>query len=412
MRSPAALAAFALLLGAAAGLLPARAAAQGLPREDVTAIDLSLDVRHDSNVVRSNIERANARGLVRSDQRATPSIDFILARPLGRNRVQLVASAGYDFYRRNSRLNRERLSLVGDGTVIAGPLTIDGSAALARRQTDPAELTPLLLPGIESIRNTQTTQDYNLRARLGSSRYGLKPVASVGYGTGTNSAPLRRIADYRLFRYGGGVSYESPALGYVDLQYLRADIDYPNRPALLGQSGFGTERIQLTARRDLGAVLVAQGSLSWITLTPDQRAAGVRSFDGIGYSLALTAIPRPDLRVTASVARDVTPSLGTDALYQVGNSYAVTGVYQLSRDTYVSLSGAIDDRRFEGAGRVFGVALTDSVQRTISAGVGLAQSRRLRVAIDAGYTERDANGSAFDFGSFFVGARTSYRLGR
>lgn len=400
------------MLGLASALLPGRAAGQGLPRQDITAIDLSLDVRHDSNVVRSSADRAAARGLVRSDQRATPSIDFILARPLGRNRVQLVASAGYDFYRRNSRLNRERLSLVGDGTVIGGPLTIDLSAALARRQSDPADLTPLLIPGIESIRNTQTTQDYGIRARLGSRPYGLKPVVSAGYATGTNSAPLRRIADYRLFRYGGGLSYEGPALGYVDLQYLRSDIDYPNRPALLGQSGFRTERIQLSARRDLGAVLVAQGSLSWITLTPDQARAGVRDFDGIGYSLALTAIPRPDLRVTASVSRDVTPSLGTDALYQVGNSYALTGVYQLSRDTYVSLAGSIDDRRFEGAGRVFGVALTDSVQRTVSAGVGFAQSRPLRVAVEAGYTEREANGTAFDFGSFFVGARTSYRLGR
>ncbi|MGJ3628670.1 hypothetical protein AB5I41_20350 [Sphingomonas sp. MMS24-JH45] len=61
---------------------------------------------------------------------------------------------------------------------------------------------------------------------------------------------------------------------------------------------------------------------------------------------------------------------------------------------------------------MFGVALTNSVQRTISAGVGLAQSRPLRVAVEAGYTERDANGTAFDFGSFFVGARTSLRLGR
>ncbi|MGJ3628667.1 hypothetical protein AB5I41_20335 [Sphingomonas sp. MMS24-JH45] len=140
--------------------------AQGLPREDV-AIDLSLDVRHDSNVVRSSADRAAARGLVRSDQRATPSIDLILARPLGRNRVQIVASAGYDFYRRNSRLNRERLSLIGDGSVIGGPLTIDVTAALARRQSDPADLTPLLIPGIDSIRNTQTTQDYSVRARLG-----------------------------------------------------------------------------------------------------------------------------------------------------------------------------------------------------------------------------------------------------
>ena len=79
--------------------------------EPVTQLSASLYVRHDSNVARADADRAAQRNLARADQRATPSIDLVVARPLGRNTLSINASAGYDFYRRNKRLNRERLSL-------------------------------------------------------------------------------------------------------------------------------------------------------------------------------------------------------------------------------------------------------------------------------------------------------------
>ena len=396
----------------AAGGSAGPAAAQGLRAQDTNQVTLSLDVRHDSNVARSDLQRAQARGLAQADQRATPSIDVLFARPLGRNRVSLNASAGYDFYRRNKRLNRERLTFGGNGTVVGGPLTFDLGANFARRQSDPADLTPLLIPGIESIRNTETVQDYSGQVRFGSQAYGFKPVASIGRTAGTNSNPRRRFADYRSFRYGGGVSYESPTLGYLDIQYLRSDIDYPNRPAVIAQTGFSTERIALTARRELGAVLVASGGVSWISLDPDQSTPGVSGVKTVGYNLALTAVPTPDIQIVGNFARDVTPSLGTDALYQIGTTYGLTGTYRASQDLVFSLRGAIDDRRFEGAGQVFGIALTESVQRSVTASVGLAQSRPLGVAVDVGYVERDANGTFFDYESFYAGIRTTFRLGR
>ena len=108
----------------------------------------------------------------------------------------------------------------------------------------------------------------------------------------------------------------------------------------------------------------------------------------------------------------MSPSLGTDALYQIGNSYAVGATYQLSRDISFSLRGNIDDRHYEGAGSIFGIALTDSVQRSVTGSVALAQSRRLGVAVDVGYAERDANGTFFDYDSFYAGIRTTFRLGR
>jgi len=392
--------------------LVGHAAAHGLPPEPVTEISAALDVRHDSNVARSDLDRARARGLTPSDQRATPSLNLIYSRPLGRNTVSINASAGYDFYRNNPRLNRERLSLGATGVAMAGPLTFDLGAQFARRQSDPADLTPLAIPGTESIRNTQTTQDYNAKVRLGSQPYGFKPVASFCYSSGTNSNPRRRFANYNSKTYGGGVSYESPVVGYWDLQFLRSEIDYPNRPAVIAQTGFTTDRITLSGRRDLGAVLVANGSISWISLKPDQRSAGIGNFKSLGYTLGLTAVPTPDIRIGGNFSRDVGPSLGTDALYQVRNGYSVTASYAMSSDLAFSLSGAINDQRYEGAGQVFELPLRNSVQRSVTASVDLAQTRPLRVGVDVGYLERDANSEFFDYHSFYAGIRTSFRLRR
>lgn len=391
----------------AAAAIPTAASAQRRA-EPVTQLTASLAVRHDSNVARANAETAASRNLTLGDQRATPSLDLVVSRPLGRNTLSLNASAGYDFYRRNKRLNRERLSLGALAGVMAGPISLDLGANFARRQSDPGDIVPLLIPGANSVRNTETTQDYSASARFGSSTYGLKPMASFGFGTGTNSNERRRIANYRSVRYGGGVSYDGPTLGSFTAQYLRSEIDYPDRPAVFNQTGFNTDRIQLTGKRELGSVLTASGGISWISLKSD--GAGGQTLKTVGWNLGLTAVPTPDIQLSAGFARDVSPSLGTDALYQIGNNYSAGVIYQLSQSNALSLRASLDDRTYAGAGRIFGIALTDSVQRQVTATWSVNRGGLLSGAIDVGYQDRDANGTFFDYNSFFVGVRTGLRI--
>lgn len=389
------------------GISPA-VEAQGR-REATTDLTVSLDVRHDSNVARSDAQTAAARNLSRADQRVTPAINLVVARPLGRNTLSINASAGYDFYRRNKRFNRERLSFGGNANVLAGPLTVDLGATLSRRQSDPADIVPLLIPGAASLRNTETVQDYSAQVRLGSSPYGLKPMATFGYSQGDNSNERRQIADFRSTRYGGGISYDGPALGSFTAQYIRNTTDYPDRPAFFTQTGFTTDRLELTGKRELGAVLTANAGISWISLKPDASGA-TDSYTTVGWNVGLTAVPSPDLQITGSFARDVSPSLGTDALYQVGNNYTVSATYQFVQQQSLTLRAALDDRRYAGAGRIFGIALTDSVQRFVSASWAFNQGRPLGAAIDVGYQDRDANGTIFDYNSFYVGVRTTVRI--
>ena len=100
---------FALLGTAAIGsAMPALAQSDTAPVSDVK---FDVTAEFNSNVARSDAARAAARDLSRSDQRITPGLSVDLARNLGQTRLWLNGSAGYDFYRRNSQLNRERIGL-------------------------------------------------------------------------------------------------------------------------------------------------------------------------------------------------------------------------------------------------------------------------------------------------------------
>lgn len=392
----------AMLVGA-----PAAAQVREVANQPVTKLSFTLEDRYDSNIARTSAALAARRGLVLSDERATPAVQLTVARPLGRNTISLTASAGYDFYRRNTQLNRERLSLGGTAQLAAGLCDVVVSPTVSRHQSDLADLAFLAQSGVTAVKNTETVQDYAGELRCGR-REGLQPLFTVERSTGDNSNPRRRISDFRTFRYGSGLAYRNPILGDYSLRVSHDDTRYPDRPVLLGRGAFTVVRVDATGKRDIGAVLTATGSISYISLNP--RQAGVASFHGLGWNMALAAIVQPDLRLTASLARDVTPSLGTDALYQLGRQYSLGATYAVSHRLSFAVSGSIDKHNYAGASMIFGPALIDSVQHTVTGTVALTPSRRLGFDLDVGYQTRDANGDGYDYRNFFTGLRTSFTL--
>lgn len=370
-------------------------------------LSFTLEDRYDENVVRTDRARAVARGLTLGDARTTPAVLFTIERPLGRNMLSLNASAGYDFYRRNTQLNRERLSLGARASLNAQGCNLVLAPTFSRRQSDLGDLAILAVPGIDSVRNTETVQDYSAELSCGA-QYGIRPLVTAGRSIGDNSNDFRRISDYRTWRYGGGLGYNSPTLGDFTARVTRSETKYPGRPTALGRSAFNTNRGELTGRRELGSLLTANGSISYISLDPQQ--GGTRRFRGLGWNLSLVAVPKPDLRVTGGLSRDVAPSLGTDALYVLNQGYSLGTTYALSRQLSVALSGDIARRRYVGATSLFGPALTNSTQRTVVATISASSSRRLGVSADLGYQKRNANGALYDYSNFFAALRTKFTL--
>ena len=373
----------------------------------ITELAFTLEDRHDSNIARTDRTRAAIRGLELGDWRATPALQLTVARPLGRNTLALTASAGYDFYRRNTQLNRERISVAGNAVLNANACRLTLTPSFSRRQSDLGDLALLSVPGIDSVRNTETVQDYSAELRCGGT-YGIQPVLTGSRSVGDNSEPRRRISDYRTWRYGGGLGYNSPVLGEFTALLTRTQTRYPGRPLGLGRSSFDTTRGQLNLTREWFGLITSSGSISYISLDPQQ--GGTRRFRGIGWNLSLTATPQPDLRVIAGLARDVAPSLGTDALYILNRSYSLGTSYAVSRIVTVGLNGSIDQRRYVGATGVFGPALTSSNQRSLVGTVSASASRRLSVGADVGYQNRNANGTIYDYKDVFFALRTKITL--
>lgn len=385
--------------------------AQSAPTDRVTELSVNFDVRHDSNVARTDAARAASRGLSLSDERATPSVSLRFGRPIGRHSVELDANVGYDFYRRNKQLNRERLSLAGTANLVGGPCDLTLEPSISRRQSDLADLALLTGTGTgtgtDTVKNTETVQRYAAELRCGR-QYGLRPLATIERAIGDNSEPRRQISDYRSFRYGAGVGYTNPVLGDFSARYQHGETSYPKRPAALQSSGYSLDRFSVTAKRDIGAILTASGMLAYLKLRPDQGTSS--DFSGVAWDLQLTATPTPDFRVTGSMSRDTSPSLGTDALYQLSRDYSLGASYAVSRVLSVSILGSIDKRDYVGATGFYGPALTNSVQRTVTGTVAFKPSRRIGFAVDVGYQSRNANGVIYDYDNFFAALRTKLTL--
>ena len=392
-----------LLAGAAGGALHAQTVA-----EPVNELAFSAELRHDTNVARADELRAARQGLRRSDERLSLGASFTLARPLGRNNVSVNAFVGYDFYRRNSQLNRERIALNGDLDVNVGPCLVSALPQFSRRQSDLYDIAFVDVPGIDSVKNTETTQRYRGELRCGQA-FGLRPMVFYERSWGDNTNAIRRVMDYRGEAFGGGLSYSHPVVGDIDLSLERQNLDYPNRPTAFGLTGYRLDEAKLAIRRDIGAVLSADGYVAYSHLEPEN--SGAPDFKGLSWSLGLTATPLPDLRLRGEFMQSLKPSLGNDALYQRDRNVLLRATYQLTAKTAVSVNAGRNDRLYRGAGGLFGPLLEHDRIDRISAQMDYRASQRLGFGLQLGHERRNANGTIYDYDNTYVALNARFTLG-
>jgi hypothetical protein len=392
-------------LGGVSGVAHAQDSSSSKPQ---TELYVGVEVRHDSNVVR-NASVASQQGLVNGDERLTPTIGVTISRPLGRNTLLLQGSLGYDFYRRNHQLNRERLNLLADGRLRAGFCELDLSPSFTRQQSDLSQLAYVSTAGIDSVRNTQQIQKYSAEVSCGRS-FGLRPFADYQRAIGDNSSALRKVSDYRSNRYGGGIHYTNPIFGDLSLGYHRTDADYPHRSGtiLADQTSFHTDEATVGIRRNIGAVVTADASVGYVKVSPS--GTNVASFSGISYQLAVQIRPVPRLQVGLNFSADATPSLSTAALYQREHTYGGELDYALTSRTSLNLGASRQIRNYAGATNFFGPVLTNDHFSEIHAGVGLKLGERLRFDLVGGHEVRRANGTIYDYSNTYIALRTRFTL--
>jgi hypothetical protein len=390
-------------------LAPAALRAQETPKGNFEEVGLNFDLRHMGNSVGASQATAAARGLVLSDQRLTVGVDVVVNRDIGRNTLQLAANVGYDFYRRNERLNRERIGLRGEAGINVGPCLAQVAASLDRRQSDLDSIALVNLPGLDSVRNTETVQVYRVEGRCGYV-YGLRPSLGYEHSRGDNSNPLRDISDYKSNRVFGGVAYDHPVVGKAKLTYEHENLDFSNRIAtpLAALSGYQTDEVRLQLSRDIGTLLTADAMIAYTWLKPDNAAA--RDFKGTTWRLGATIKPGTRLQIRALTERSIEPSLGSEALYSKQSMNEVRATYALSERLSASGGFSLRKRNYEGAQANFGPLLEEDKFRRIFAGMTLRTSRRLDLSLEGGHEKRNATGTIFDYSGGYVGLRGRLKL--
>lgn len=395
-------------LGASMLVAPSIAAAAEAPKGPVTNITLEFDVRHDSNVARGSAQRAAQRGLVRSDERFTPTLDVELARPVGPHLFSINGNLGYDFYRRNGRLNRERLEIAGGADLHLSRCELNLTPSFSRKQSDLGDISALSTGGGGSVRNAETIQDYEGTLSCGGA-FGLRPTANAGRTIGDNSAIRRRISDYRTTTYGGGLTYVGPAVGTVSAIYRHAINDYPHRNLPGGASdGYTTDGVTFSLERSIGSRLTGQASLGYLSLSP--RRAATQSFSSATWNVGLTGTIGTSLQLHGATSRSVMPSLLNDSLYHVSRSFELDATYAINTRMSFKLGGSTATRRYVGAGAAFGPLLTSDRRDEVNATFSLRQSPRLSFFLDGGYETRHANDNFYNYDNVYVGLRTQFRL--
>lgn len=386
---------------------PAATSSAGSGATGPNGLTFSLTARYDDNVPRNNDLRANSSNLVRSDVRISPAIELNASRDIGRHQIGIRSHLGYDFYARNTVLNRERLS-VGPFAFFDLPvcdLAVEGLAS--RGQSD---LGQLVFVGIDpnlGVKNTETRKRINGRLVCGGN-YGLRPSLEVERTSGDNSNPLRRIADYRVTRIQPGVGYASPGLGEVSAYAVRQDTDLPNQLFPNGQqAGYTLRGFGASYRRNIGTRLNFSGSISHVEVAPYDGGGG-RS--GLNASLALTLLASERLQLVAFANRAFTSSLTSNATYELAEGYGLTANYAVNDRLRLKLGGLIAPRSFFYAVTPTGPFIGRQTQSDIFGGASYSFNRRMRLNLDVGAQRRDADLDFFDYRSFYAAAGIAISL--
>jgi hypothetical protein len=390
-------------------LAPAALRAQEAPKSNFEEVGLNFDLRHMGNSVGASQATAAASGLVLSDQRLTVGVDVVVNRDIGRNTLQLAANVGYDFYRRNERLNRERIGLRGEAGINVGPCLAQVAASLDRRQSDLDRIALVNLPGLDSVRNTETVQVYRVEGRCGYV-YGLRPSLGYEHSRGDNSNSLRDISDYKSNRVFGGVAYDHPVVGKAKLTYEREKVDFVSRvPGPLALStGYRIDEMRLQISRDIGTLLNAEAMIAYNWLNADESTAP--DFKGTTWRLGATFKPGNRLEIRAVTERSLRPSLNGEALYTKQAFNEVRGTLALSERFTAAAGFNISKRDYRGAQANFGPLLEEDKFRRIFAGMTMRTSRRLELTLEGGHEKRDGTGAIYDYSGGYVGLRGRLKL--
>ncbi len=407
-----------VLLGAIASLAAGRAAAQDLPgygpapgyggaarnygdpdqtqsTDRHVTIDVIGDLIYDSNVARGSAADAAARHISQDDEIFTPTVAIDAYLPIGREALFLHGNAGYDFYRQDTVIDRERIDLHGGAMAHLGPCREFVTGDFNRQQSDLEEL------DLTTTKNTLDNEKVGFNAACGRA-VGLAPFVGVWQQWQQNSAQLLVSSNYRTLGVDFGLGYARPALGSLQLFGAYRTTDFPDSLVLVGpmvvHDGYNLIAGGVTYDRRLGARIEGTVSASYTSLTVN--IPGASGFSGFTYSVDVVYHASGRLAGHVRFDRATQPSNRPDSTFTIDEIILGDIQYKLGPRIGLSIGGDRDDRSFGGPASTI-IPTIFSTHEIEYAGFGAATytlSRRLSFTLDVRHIDRYANVPAFSYG--------------
>lgn len=373
------------------------------------SINASAEVRHDSNIARTSAATAALRGLSRSDQKFSPNLNLSLGRSIGAHSVSLSSSLGYDFHRRNTRLDRERIQAGASVALSMSPCAPSFSTSISRRQSELGEVADAF-GNLQTVSNAETQWSVGGTITCGKS-FGLRPTAGITYQDNSNSSTQRQGTNKRITTYQVGLGYLHPSIGDIQLFAQQRNLRFDDKTLQRGnrQRSYG-----VSFTRAIGARLTGNASINWTNVKPLD--PNVRSFKGVNWSGNLSLKATPRIQVQASLGKSITSSLAVDSNYNISTNYGISASYAVSPRINFNTGYSHTKRRFEGNLGFFapGAApvnlLTNDKKNSVYASVDYLFSPKLKFILDGGHDARSANAAFYDYKNNRVALRAELTL--
>lgn len=376
-------------------------------------VDLTLTGRaqYNSNVTMSDEATAARRGLEREDVIFSPAVNVDISIPTGAVGLTLNGIVGYDFYARNSNLNRERIDLNGGVAANLAFCAVALNGGIARRQTDLANLDLLIANGEQAVKNTETIKRIGAVVGCGAP-IGFRPFGLVQYEDSRNSADLRRGQNVESITYGGGVEYNQPSIGTIRAFVGARELDFRNR----GTAMFpGVKSVRVVAggvgfRRDIGARLSVDAELLYADVQLPGNAGN--EFNGLSWRLETKLRATSMLTLALKGARQVTPGLGFQADYVIQQDYSLEAVLALGQRATLSVLPIYRKRDYRNSIVATPGLLILEEDKTIGVSSRLTYriGSKIGLLLDAGYDKRSANLDVYDTDNLRAGVGIEVKL--
>jgi len=363
----------------------------GIPGANRVNVTLSGTATYDTNVSHEGASEAALQGLHQSDVVYSPTATVDILQPFGRGSASLSGTASYNFYERNTVLNREALDLKAalKHPVSICNLTLSGDYQRGLDQ----------LPNVTSaqVRDTYTNGHVKFDGQCGRP-VGIAPIFSVSESWTDNSEKAFEASNAHTVGATAGLSYQSPVSGVLSVSGVYQKTTYPGIRAgdgALRNNNYDTDAVNVKYVRTLGARIQGSVSASYTTVSSSQSS----DFQGLTYEADLSYRASSRLNLEGSFNREVIPSNLIGASYQLQTDLTGRINYQIGPRLAFSVGASqqVGDEEGIPAELAQLVPLSHYDMRSVFSSLKVSLIRRVTCTFDVQNDLRTTNQAQFNY---------------